>query len=209
MHRAVAAHNLNEHSSRSCARRAPACHGARPALLLRLGQPKAGGLAGGHMAVVVPTCMWLLPQAWDELHEVVRSITGTLLRLAPAHRAGALQARDLHAAAGAAAQADRVVVAQQPPLPALQAAPGGPGRRAPCPPLPGVAACARAPPLCHTRPGSGAAVAWRMRAEQAGWSACRRWGTVLRAGASAPRRQRAREGDGHVWAAVQRGRADQ
>ena len=28
VHRAVAAHNLNEHSSRSCACRAPACHGA-------------------------------------------------------------------------------------------------------------------------------------------------------------------------------------
>ena len=46
VHRAVAAHNLNEHSSRSCARRAPACHGARLALLLRLGPAKGGGLAG-------------------------------------------------------------------------------------------------------------------------------------------------------------------
>ena len=36
VHRAVAAHNLNEHSSRSCARTAPAYHGACPALLVHL-----------------------------------------------------------------------------------------------------------------------------------------------------------------------------
>jgi len=197
VHRAVAAHNLNDSSSRSCAprrrrRRAPpAC------------RPPARRRANGGPC--------------------------------------APQARDLHAAAGAAAQAERIRVARQPPLPALQAAPGGPGRRAP----PRSPARGRgrsrglAPYLCTrcvlftgragrrtARPDSrllppGSRRCGGGRGLVARGARCARACAGRLRAAMQPcmglhepplftaRRQRAREGDGHVRDAVQRGRADQ
>lgn len=79
VHRAVAAHNLNEHSSRSCARRAPACHGARPALLLRLGwHSKVGGLAGIAWQCCPSRTQGKRSHACAALHEGVCSFPGRL-----------------------------------------------------------------------------------------------------------------------------------